>query len=117
LQLPDVSGGCTTAGTAQKFCNLDAYVGFGDFNDLLVTRSGSLQKCDASWGAAGNVFDITGNLREITKSATNVYPLMGGSFDTQDENGAQCGFDFYEVDTSFELYDTGFRCCWGADPT
>jgi hypothetical protein len=23
----------------------------------------------------------------------------------------------YVVDASFQLYDTGFRCCFGADPT
>ncbi|HVY49630.1 MAG TPA: MopE-related protein [Minicystis sp.] len=116
---------CGSKGTATKFCNLDAYtfacggaaqppcVG----TDLLVTKSGLLQKCDANWGAAGNIFDITGNLREITKNATDDYPLMGGAFDSQDENGATCTFDFYSVDHTFELYDLGFRCCFSTDPT
>ena len=89
---------------------------------LLVTGSGALTNCYADWSALlGNVntkiFDITGNLREITKSAANTYPLMGGAFDTQDENGAACGFTFYTVDNTFKFFDTGFRCCFSQDPT
>jgi hypothetical protein len=45
-----------------------------------------------------------------------VYPLMGGSFNTQDENGAKCDFSFYTVDQGFELFDVGFRCCFDSDP-
>ena len=42
---------------------------------------------------------------------------MGGAFNTQDETGAACNFTFYNVDQSFQLFDTGFRCCFSADPT
>ena len=63
-----------------------------------------------------SVFDITGNLREITKNGSNVYPLMGGAYNTPDENGASCDFDFYVVDQQFALIDTGFRCCFDSDP-
>jgi hypothetical protein len=45
------------------------------------------------------------------------YPAMGGAYDTQDESGATCTFNFYNVDQSFKLYDLGFRCCFTADPT
>ena len=62
----------------------------GDQDGLLVTASGSLQNCYADWsGLLGNtttnnkIFDITGNLREITKSATaGSYNLMGGADDS-----------------------------------
>jgi hypothetical protein len=45
-----------------------------------------------------------------------IYPLMGGSFVTGVETGAACSFDFYKVDGTFKLYDTGFRCCFDAAP-
>ena len=60
--------------------------------------------------------DITGNLHEITKSGVNVYPLLGGAFDTTVEAGAACGFTFYTVDQNFQLFDLGFRCCYSANP-
>jgi hypothetical protein len=115
------------AGT--KFCNLGPTYDFdpvapGDQDGLLMTGAPTLQKCYADWtGQYGNVapndkiFDVTGNLREITKSATNVYPLLGGAFGTQNESGATCQFTFYRVDGTFQLYDLGFRCCFSADPT
>ena len=63
-----------------------------------------------------DIFDITGNLREVTKSAANVYPLMGGAFSSDAETGAECNFSFFSVDQTFKLYDTGFRCCFSVDP-
>ncbi|MBI4951661.1 MAG: hypothetical protein HY908_06480, partial [Myxococcales bacterium] len=45
------------------------------------------------------------------------YPLMGGAFDSATDSGATCSFTFYTVDQLFALYDTGFRCCFSADPT
>jgi hypothetical protein len=112
-----------------NFCNLGPTYDFntsatGDQDGLLVTGSTLLKNCYADWTALlgngtanGKLFDITGNLREITKSATNTYPLMGGAFDTQDESGATCSFSFYTVDQNFQLFDLGFRCCFSADPT
>jgi hypothetical protein len=46
-----------------------------------------------------------------------LYPLMGGSFSSSDPNGATCSFDFFTVAADFKLYDAGFRCCFGTDPT
>jgi hypothetical protein len=170
--------------TGSRFCNLGPTYDFdnmvaGDQDGLLVTGSASLKNCYADWTALlsngttnGKIFDITGNLREITtckadaaactstteccsrqcvngtcgckganatctaatdccsgtctggKCAGGVagttpkgYPAMGGAFDTQDETGAECSFDFYTVDQSFQLYDLGFRCCFSQDPT
>jgi hypothetical protein len=122
---------CTSAFVAgTKFCNLGLSYDFspgqaGDQDGLLPTASGNLQNCWADWSALqGNVaatnkiFDITGNLREIAKTAVvNQYKLMGGAFNTQDENGATCGFTFYTIDQNFKLFDAGFRCCFSADPT
>ena len=42
---------------------------------------------------------------------------MGGAYSTASEAGAACDFTFYTVDSSFQLFDLGFRCCFSADPT
>jgi hypothetical protein len=47
----------------------------------------------------------------------SVYPLVGGSYTTDSDAGATCTFEFYKVDGGFQLFDTGFRCCFDADPT
>jgi len=138
---------CTTTFTGTKYCNLGLSYDFdgvaaGDQDGLLPTHSGLLQNCSADWsGFAGqtanpNLFDITGNLREITKFSPactmnsqcasnlctggfcqNQYKLMGGAFNTSSEDGAQCTFTFYTVDQNFKFFDTGFRCCFTSDPT
>ena len=117
--------------SGSKYCNLGATYDFsaatGDQDGLLPTGSSLLKNCWADWTGllsngttSGKIFDITGNLREITKdtSATPaVYRLMGGAFDTPDEAGATCNFTFYTTDQGFQLYDLGFRCCFTSDPT
>jgi hypothetical protein len=67
-----------TAGA--RFCNLGPTYDFvpataGDQDGLLVTASTSLKNCFADWTAlqgnnanTGKIFDLTGNLREITKT-------------------------------------------------
>jgi hypothetical protein len=125
---PNGGATCTSSWTATKYCNLGVSYDFdagttGDQDGLLVTGSPALQMCYADWtGLLGNVagsdkiYDLTGNLREITRSAAGVFPLMGGAFNTGVENGATCTYSFYKVNSSFQLLDTGFRCCFGADP-
>lgn len=46
-----------------------------------------------------------------------VFPIMGGAFNTADPNGATCTFDFFTVNPTFKIFDTGFRCCFTSDPT
>ncbi len=110
------------------YCNLQPYdfdaAVLGIQNGLLATGSPALGSCGADWSdqfqnnaAHPLVYDITGNLREITKADPNAYPLMGGSFNTESDEGARCDFDFYSVSKAFQLYDTGFRCCFSEDPT
>lgn len=120
---------CTTTTTSTKFCNLGLSYDVdnitpGDQDGLLVSGSAMLQNCNADWSSLlGNttenskIFDITGNLREISKTVTNTYTLLGGSLLTQVENGAACTFTTFVVDQNFQLFDTGFRCCYNADPT
>ncbi|MFO0613696.1 MAG: putative metal-binding motif-containing protein [Polyangiaceae bacterium] len=112
-----------------KFCNLGTTFDFdsgttGDQDGLLPTHSPLLKSCSDDWsGQFGNtsandqIWDMTGNLREIVKQANNSYKLMGGAFNTQSEDGAQCSFTFYSVDQNFKFFDTGFRCCFNTDPT
>ncbi len=114
-------------------CNLQAYNGSNDA--LLPVGSLAGQGCFADWGgfltsgtgannAQSRLFDITGNLREITivdstigqPAAQRQYALMGGAFNTSAEDGAKCDFSFYTVASSFTLYTTGFRCCFDEYP-
>jgi hypothetical protein len=121
---------CTTAAIAgTKFCNLGVSydsnaVAAGDQDQLQPTDSSVLLNCYADWsgllgntGVATTMHDITGNVREITKSAANVYPLMGGSFLNDSEVGAACGLGAFVADGAARLEDTGFRCCFDQDPT
>jgi hypothetical protein len=120
---------CATPANASKFCNLgdtfDSSLGAaGDQDAVLVTGSGALQSCWADWsGLQGNtaatnrILDLTGNLREITKTATNVYTLIGGSFLSDDEDAGICDIGYWLVDQDHLSRETGFRCCFNQDPT
>ena len=120
---------CTSAFTASKYCNLGLSFDFdagtaGDQDGLLPTASASLQNCWTDWSglqsntaATNKLYDITGNLREIVKTGVNDYRLMGGAFNTSSDLGATCSFSFYSVTQTFKFFDTGFRCCFTADPT
>ncbi|MBK9264324.1 MAG: hypothetical protein IPM54_31545 [Polyangiaceae bacterium] len=119
---------CTSAHTGTKFCNLQPYDFVpgttGDQDGLLPTASSLLQNCWSDWSnlqgntaATNRIYDITGNIREITRSAPGTYPLMGGAFNA-DTGGSTCTFDFYTTtNNAFQLYDLGFRCCFTSDPT
>jgi hypothetical protein len=124
-----VGAACTTSYTSTRFCNLGPSYDFsasatGDQDGLLVTGSSALQNCYADWttlftnatSGTGQIYDVTGNLREIVRAAVNTYPLMGGAFDTATESGATCGNASFVVDQSFAANDTGFRCCFTSDP-
>lgn len=127
---------CSTFNTTTNWttCNLGPF----DFNTtvagnqdgLLPTGSSLIASCYANWGSAtARVNDLTGNLRELTcppgtgnpacTATTNNFTLMGGAFNTADPTGegAACDFTFYNVSSSFKLFDVGFRCCFDTDPT
>ncbi len=121
---------CTSAyDAATKYCNLGPSFDFsptpGQQNGLLPAGSNLLQNCWSDWSgqlsntpSTSKIFDMTGNLREIARDVVNSsYKLVGGAFDTQDPNGATCDFTFYTVSQSYQFFDTGFRCCFSADPT
>ena len=121
---------CTSPFTASKYCNLGPSFDFnsgvaGDQDGLLSTGSALLQNCWSPWenlqsnpvGVNGRLFDITGNLREITRLNATTYTLMGGAFNSAAEAGSTCDFTFYNVDDEFKFFDTGFRCCFTQNPT
>jgi hypothetical protein len=111
----------TAANYSTRYCNLGEYDfdsgTSGDQDGLLPTGDLSGVSCYADWGGGDRLYDVTGNLREITRQAADEYPLMGGAFNTGAENGGACDYDFYIVDSSFQLLDTGFRCCFDGNPS
>ncbi|MEW5855306.1 MAG: MopE-related protein [Myxococcota bacterium] len=119
---------CTSAYTASKFCNLGpSYDGnalmAGDQNVLQETASPVLANCWADWAnlqgnnaATNKIYDITGNLREITKGSSD-YMLGGASFVADSDQGGACAFSAYRSSETYSLYDVGFRCCFTTDPT
>ncbi len=124
------SGSACTIGFVggSKFCNLAVSYDFdatliGMQSGLLPTASPLLTSCSADWtGVLGNasgadrLFDVTGNLREVTSIGSNRYALMGGAFDSWDEGSAACSFTYDVVDATWTSADTGFRCCFSTDP-
>jgi hypothetical protein len=120
---------CQTSFTGSKYCNLGLSFDFdpvtsGDQDGLLPTGSPSLLSCWADYSnlfgntsTTNKLYDVTGNLREITKTANNDFRLMGGAFNSSAELGSTCTFTFYSVDQDFKFFDTGFRCCFTSDPT
>lgn len=121
--------GCSSAPTASKYCNLGPSFdsdpsASGDQDGLLPTASPLLKSCWADWSSLqGNtattdkLYDITGNARELTKTADDDYTLMGGSTLTATDAGATCAFTGYVTSTYVATYDAGFRCCFTTDPT
>ena len=75
--------------------------GSGDFSDCYTTRP------------AGNVFDMSGNLKEwtYTSQSAGIYEIRGGSYNNV-EAGRTCAFNFTVGNTSFRFPNTGFRCCY-----
>jgi hypothetical protein len=100
---------CSTFSTS--LCNT------ADRADPDVLRpTGSMPMCFATT-AGGNVFDLSGNAKEITARRTSgAIPLRGGSY-TNEGFGASCDFDWTVVSATYRLENTGFRCCFtGATP-
>jgi formylglycine-generating enzyme required for sulfatase activity len=88
----------------------------GDYTDCYSALSG------------GNVFDMSGNVREWTYTQTNtqeqanaranglsvpapVYAIRGGGY-SNSETARTCAFDFGAGDDAFHFPTTGFRCCY-----
>lgn len=80
-----------------------------DQDGLMPT--GSFPQCYADWGAAGQVFDLSGNAKEWTAArAAGINPLRGGSYNNE-AGGLTCQYDFVVADDTFLFENVGFRCC------
>ena len=77
-----------------------------------TTGSSSFAQC-AAVTSGGNVFDLSGNLKEwtFTSQGTNIYEQRGGSYNNL-EAGRACDFNFTVGSTAFRFPTTGFRCCY-----
>lgn len=120
---------CTNEHSSSKFCNLgfnydtDTSVP-GNQDALLPTGSSLLMECSANFtGVYGNtaataqVFDITGNLAELSLSATDTYAQMGGHYQTGAEAAASCEATSITGSGTYKSGLLGFRCCFTNDPT
>ncbi len=86
----------------------------GDQDALAPTADATFGACFADWGAAGVIYDLSGNAREWTNTQTissSVHQIRGGSYNNV-EPGRTCQFDFTAGDNSFAVPNTGFRCCF-----
>ncbi len=102
------NGACVTDGTGALHCaNLPAPA--KSCRGVGVACSQATQCCGGEPCASG----VCGGPESLPGA---IYPLMGGSFVAGVEAGAACTFDFYKVDSTYKLYDTGFRCCFDAKP-
>jgi hypothetical protein len=120
------SGSCndyTTAANAASMasdspCNehyVNAQPGAPDTDALLPT--GSKATCYAGFGAAGKVYDLSGNAKEWTTgpSSPAENPLRGGSYNNLPA-GLRCDFDFSVGAPDLRLPNVGFRCCSTSAP-
>jgi formylglycine-generating enzyme required for sulfatase activity len=84
----------------------------GDQDCLYQTGASEFPMCFASWGAAGDVFDLSGNVREWTATSRggSFFEVRGGSYNHIEE-GRACDFDFAVARRTDALPNTGFRCC------
>src|SRR5260221_764550 len=77
--------------------------------------TGSASQCFANWGAAGSIFDLSGNVGEWTSSCVSLngktYCNVQGGNSQSLPGGTLCGFDFTLAQQTFENFDLGFRCC------
>jgi hypothetical protein len=73
--------------------------------------------CTADWGAAGLVYDLSGNVKEWTGDETftgsGLYRVRGGSFQNVSIS-LTCQHSFIEFDDTVRLPSIGFRCCQDA---
>ena len=76
-----------------------------------VLPTGSLNACYSDWGAAGQVFDLSGNVKEWAQARlAGINPLRGGAYNNP-PGGTICDANFVVADDTFLFADVGFRCC------
>lgn len=108
---------CATANLNDQVCNGKEYDSdsgtAGDQDAVAATGSSTFPMCYADWSTAGQVFDLSGNVKEWTASETSttgVYYIRGGSY-TELEEGRACGYGFVSAASDYAYQNLGFRCC------
>ena len=78
-----------------------------------IAATGAFASCNTPWTGVGNVYDLSGNVKEWTSTqvATDVYAIRGGAYNNL-EAGRTCEFDFTVGSRDFAFPNTGFRCCF-----
>jgi hypothetical protein len=90
-------------------------------DDAALTTEKPGGACVSAWGAAGSIFNLSGNVKEWTATALNAsnkptgYAIRGGAFDTPSIDvygaGLSCDYDLPAPTTALQLPTLGFRCC------
>lgn len=97
-------------------CNGRAYTSTTD--QVLPTHQPST--CISQWGASGNLFNMSGNVKEWTATSFSGlspidYQIRGGAYDTPSiEGGAlglSCNYELPAPNQTLRLDSLGFRCC------
>jgi Sulfatase-modifying factor enzyme 1/Putative metal-binding motif len=88
-------------------------------DDYLI-GTGWLDQCIAGWNTSDNVYDMSGNVEEWTRSTRQVgtdtlFEIRGGSYNDLG-GGMACDFDFWAAQADFTMPNLGFRCCSGDEP-
>ncbi len=92
-------------------CNGSEYVHDPAQPGEWLLPAGYLGDCYADHGAAGRVYDLSGNVKEWALArAAGVNPLRGGSMNNT-SGGLRCDFDFTVANDTFSFQNVGFRCC------
>jgi hypothetical protein len=78
--------------------------------------------CVSKWGTAGDIFNMSGNVKEWVATAVagsppkpSGYEIRGGAYDTPSINGygagLSCDYPLPAPSTALQLPTLGFRCC------
>ncbi|MCB9617128.1 MAG: SUMF1/EgtB/PvdO family nonheme iron enzyme, partial [Sandaracinus sp.] len=107
------SSACTTSSSVR--CNGEEYDSggaAGDQDALFPTGSTTFSGCYTAWTGGGQVWDMSGNVKEWTRTSrgSGARAIRGGSYNNV-EGGRACDFDFTVANESFSFVNTGFRCC------
>lgn len=84
-----------------------------DDDCLFSTGSPTFPGCYTDWAASGDIYDLSGNVKEWTSTevADGLHSIRGGAYNNR-EGGRTCDFDFTVGDLDFAFPNTGFRCCY-----